>query len=164
MFYETLAKKYVTHPKGLFILAPSGSGKTYFCKNQTTKHWIDGDDLWMGAGAHPEGSWWFESLKVINRVDQRSDIITVEAKKEGFWIMGASNFWLKPDAIVIPDWETHKAYIAHREEHDYDGGAKSDDHDQVLGHVEFIKKWHTDHGVPMFGTIAEAVMSLTVDA
>ncbi|HEU5005081.1 MAG TPA: hypothetical protein VFT49_03280 [Candidatus Saccharimonadales bacterium] len=160
-FYQQLALKYKTHQKGLFILAPSGAGKTHFCKNQAEPHWIDGDDLWIGAGAHPDGAWWEEPLDVINRVDQRSDLITMEAKTKGFWVMGASNYWLKPDAVVVPDWETHKSYIAYREHNNYDGGAKSDALDQVQSHITVIKKWHTDHGVPLFKTIQAAVDALT---
>jgi len=160
-FYKELGKTFVQHNKGLFILAPSGAGKTHFCKNQEEPHWIDGDDVWMGAHAHPEGAWWEESLEVINRVDQRSDVITMEAKTQGFWIMGASNFWLRPDAIVIPDWDTHKIYISHRQHNNYDGGATEDSLDQVRSHIEVIKKWHTDHDVPMFKDIQTAVKHLT---
>lgn len=160
-FYEDFAKTYRTHNKGLFILAPSGSGKTHFCKGQEEPHWIDGDDLWYTAKAHPHGAWWEEDYSVIARIDARSDVITYEAKELGFWIMGASNQWLKPDAIVIPDWDTHVAQIKHREENNYDGGAKSDALDQVKGHIEIIEKWHTDYDVPKFNSIAEAVEFLT---
>ncbi len=159
-FYGELSNKYVKHDRGFFILAPSGSGKTYFCKNQIENHWIDGDSLWMAAGAHPDGPWWKESMEVINRIDRRSDVITMEAKSQGFWIMGASNLWLQPDAIVIPDWETHKQYIIARENGNYDGGATSEDYSQVQGHIEIIKKWNTDFGVPMYSSVQEAVENL----
>jgi len=160
-FYEAFCQKYKRHEKGLFILAPSGSGKTYFCKNQTEQHWIDGDELWMAAKAHPDTAWWKEPLEIINRIDQRSDVITVEAKSHGLWIMGASNYWLKPDAIVIPDWETHVRYIKSREDANYDGGATSEDFSQVKTHIAFIKKWNTDFGVPVYTSINEAVEALT---
>lgn len=159
--FQELGQKYIQHDNGFFILAPSGSGKTYFCQHQIEKHWIDGDDLWIAAGAHPDGPWWKESLEVINRIDQRSDVITMEAKLQGFWIMGASNFWLKPDAVVIPDWETHKKYIIERETGNYDGGATSEDYTQVQIHIEFMRKWNTDYGVPLYGSVDEAVSSLT---
>jgi hypothetical protein len=159
--YDEFGKRYIQHKKGLFILAPSGTGKTYFCEKQTEKHWIDGDEIWIATKAHPNGPWWKESIEVINRVDCRSDVITMEAKKQGFWIMGASNLWLKPDAIVIPDWNTHKVYIANREKVNYDGGATSNDYSQVKGHIEVIKKWNTDYDVPLFKSIQEAVDHLT---
>jgi len=160
-FFESLGQKYIRHERGLFILAPSGAGKTHFCKNQAEPHWIDGDELWIGAKAHPPTEWWTESLEVINQVDQRSDAITMEAKKLGFWVMGASNYWLEPNAVVIPDWETHKSFIEFREKNNYDGGAKSDALDQVRSHIEVIRRWHTNKQVPMFKSIPEAVSALT---
>lgn len=162
-FYERLAVKYRKHEKGYFILAPSGAGKTYFCNNQSEPDWIDGDELWMGAGAHPDIPWWTMGNEVINKIDKRSDVITQEAMDEGFWIIGASNFWLQPSAIVIPDWETHKLYIKKRHEGNYDGGATPDDHEQVLEHIETIKKWHTDYGVPLFKSVNEAAEALVKD-
>lgn len=162
-FFEKLSEKYVKHDRGFFIVAPSGSGKTNFCKNQTENNWIDGDDLWIESEAHPDFAWWKEPIEIINRVDKRSDVVTMEAMEEGFWIMGASNFWLKPDAIVIPDWEIHKQYISDRENGEYDGGAESNDYKQVLEHIEFIKKWNINFGVPLYKSIDEAVKALTSD-
>jgi hypothetical protein len=56
-FFEKLSHRYTTHRKGLFIMTPSGAGKTYYCKNQTTPDWIDGDDLWIESGAQPLVEW-----------------------------------------------------------------------------------------------------------
>lgn len=161
-FYDALGDKYIKHKYGLFILAPSGAGKTHFTKSQTEQHWIDGDDLWIDAGAQPPPSekWWDQGIDIINRVDQRSDVITSEAKQKGFWIIGASSYWLPPDAIVIPDWDTHVSYIKNRQENNYDGGATLDALEQVKTHIEFIEKWNTEHGVPKFKSIQEAVDSL----
>ena len=89
--YKKFAKEYITHKRGFFIMAPSGAGKTYFIKAQKEKHWIDGDAFWEAANAHPRGAWWLEPLAVVDEIDQRSDVITAQAKKLGFWIMGASN-------------------------------------------------------------------------
>lgn len=160
--YEQLAQTYERHDRGLFILAPSGAGKTHFVKGQSKAHWIDGDDLWMATNAHPDGPWWTEGIERIQEIDQRSDVITIEAKKLGFWIVGASNYFLKPDAIVLPDWETHKQWIATREAGDYDGGATSERLDQVMSHRREIKEWATK-GVPEFKTVAEAATALTRD-
>jgi len=158
--FEKFAKTYKRHKSGLFILAPSGTGKTHFINNQRVKHWIDGDSFWEATGAHPKGAWWREPIETIFEVDQRSDIMTVQAKKYGFWLMGASNYWLKPDAIVIPDWKTHKRFIKHREETNYDGGATSDQFEQVKSHRKFILKWQ-QKGVPKFESIEKAVNHLT---
>lgn len=168
--YRKFAETYITHRRGFFILAPSGSGKTHYIKSQAEKHWIDGDELWMATNAHPSNAWWTagDGAESLREVDFRSDVITYQAKKLGFWIMGASNLWLRPDAIVIPDWETHKGYIAHRENNNYDGGATSDKLAQVLEHRARI----ADHAntevspfkrlgeylsrVPQFATVQEA--------
>ncbi|KKR23322.1 MAG: hypothetical protein UT53_C0024G0005 [Candidatus Yanofskybacteria bacterium GW2011_GWD2_39_48] len=158
--YNKLKEAYITHPIGYFILAPSGAGKTHFINKQTEQHWIDGDHLWLSAKAHPDSQWWLEPYNIIDEIDQRSDIITVEAKKLGFWIMGASNNWLKPDAIVLPNWKTHKKYIKYRETHNYDGGAKSDRLQQVLDHRKQISRWKKQ-GVPNFKSIEEATEYLS---
>ena len=156
---ERFASEYISHERGFFILAPSGAGKTYYVKNQPRKDWIDGDKLWVASGAHPNRAWWLESYDVMDEIDRRSDTVTKVAKERGLWIMGASNRSLKPDAIVIPDWEEHKRLIKHREETGYDGGATSDHLDQVKGHREWILKW-ADKGVPVFKTVHEAAESL----
>jgi hypothetical protein len=162
-FYEQLSKKYIPHKEGLFILAPSGVGKTHFCNNQQEQHWIDGDELWLGTGAQPpvEEEYWNQGTEVIEMVEQRSDVVTADAKLHGFWIMGASCFWLKPDAIVIPDWDTIVAQIKHREDNNYDGGLKSDQLGQVKLHIKIIRRWKTDHNVPEYKSVQEAVSALT---
>lgn len=154
---NNLLRKYVQHSKGFFIVAPSGSGKTYFTKNQKELNWIDGDELWMASGAHPDREWWLESMEIIHEVDKRSDFVTQKAKEKGLWIMGASNAELQPDAIVVPEWEDHIKMIKHREENDYDGGAKSnpDSIKQLKDHIETIMEWK-EKGVPHFKTIKDA--------
>lgn len=157
--YKKFAEEFITHKKGFFIMAPSGAGKTYFIDRQKEKHWIDGDSLWETANAHPKGEWWLESGEIIDEIDSRSDFITNEAKKIGFWVIGASNNWLKPDAIVLPNWSTHKKYIKAREMNNYDGGATSDRLSQVLRHRKWIRRW-TKKGVPVFQSVEEAADSL----
>lgn len=158
--FGKLTKEYKTHKFGLFILAPSGSGKTYFVNNQKEKHWIDGDYLWHVTGVFPDSSWWAEGLEVINEVEQRADIITIQAKKLGMWVIGTSNFWLMPDAIVLPDWRINKRNIRLREQGNYDGGAKSGDFDQVLFHRKYMKKIAREHKIPIYKTIEEAEAAL----
>ncbi len=159
---ERFAHHFKTHKKGLFILGPSGTGKTHYVRNQPSLDWIDGDTLWDAAGAHPVGPWWLGSLELIEAVDARSDEVTVRAKQKGLWIIGASNNWLPPDAIVIPDWELHQERIRYRETHNYDGGATSDRFDQVLSHREWILRWQ-EKGVPLYQSIEDAVDALTKD-
>lgn len=153
--FKQFSADYLIHKKGYFILAPSGVGKTHYMDRQEEKHWVDGDRLWEATNAHPEGAWWTEPIEIIVEIDQRCDVITAQAIRLGFWIMGASNSWLQPDAIVIPDWEDHVAMIKHREENNYDGGATSDRLEQVKGHRDWILKWE-EKGVPRFKSVSEA--------
>ncbi len=161
-FYKKLAEEYISHKKGFFVFAPSGSGKTYFCKNQKEgkQNWIDADRLWRWAKAMPKGAWW-EKVELIDQVDQQCDIITLQARKLGFWMMGASCNWLKPDAIVIPKWKAHVNLIKKRELN-YDGGAKSDPKSlaQLKAHRKQILAWRKK-GVPKFDSIEKAVNYLT---
>lgn len=158
-FYNKLAKEFVRHKKGFFILAPSGVGKSYYIRGQkpNQRHWIDADRVWRWSRAMPKGAWWEEPLETILGIEQQCDIITAQAKKMGFWMMGASNHWLKPDAIVLPHWQTNLKYIRMREKN-YDGGAKSDPValKQLRGHRHWIAKW-AKLGVPKFKSINEAV-------
>jgi hypothetical protein len=154
-FWKRVTDTHITHKKGFFILGPSGAGKTHFVKNQKEPHWIDGDDIWADANASPIGEWWLRSGEDISIIDSRSDVMTVQAKQLGLWIIGASNYWLKPDAIVIPHWGTHQKYIKHRERHGYDGGAKSDAFAQVRWHRKWIMRY-AKQGVLQFRSVQEA--------
>lgn len=155
-FFRKVMNDYIVHPKGYYVLAPSGAGKTYFITKQKEKHWLNGDVIWIGSGAQPKTTWWAQGLEVICNVEQRSDVITYQARKLGLWIMGSSRFWLTPDAIVIPNWQTHKKYIYEREKDHYDGGVKSCDYKQVLFHRDHLRKLAKQKKVPIFTTVSEA--------
>jgi hypothetical protein len=158
---KKFTKKYKRHEKGLFVLAPSGSGKTHLVKNQKENDWIDGDELWMAAGAQPLDNWWEQGLDTIFKVDQRCDVITSQARDMGFWIIGASNYWLIPDAIVLLDWRINKKYIIEREKNNYDGGAKSSDFGQVKNHRKFLQDFARKNNIPVYKSTEEAVRKLT---
>jgi hypothetical protein len=160
-FFNELGKKYIQHPKGLFIMTPSGAGKTYFCSKQTEPHWIDGDPVLSDAGAQPLNDWWNEGVPVMERVEQRCDVITQQCVDRGFWIMTSINSWLKPDAIVIPEWDVLMGQIANRQQHNYDGGLTSDQHEQLKKGIDIIRKWNTEHDVPLYTSIEEATTALT---
>jgi hypothetical protein len=160
-FFGNLANKYRAHSKGLFILAPSGSGKTHYIKAQKSNDWIDGDDIWVSAGAQPKSSWWLWDLEDIYKVERKCDVITEEARDMGFWILGSADYSLRPDAVVIPPWDIHRKYIKLREENHYDGGATSDDYAQVINHRKFINSW-AKKGVPKFECVEDAVEYLVM--
>ncbi len=153
--YESFIKDSIKHTQGYFIMAPSGAGKSYFLERQKEKHWIDGDTLWEKTNAHPKGEWWTWGGGVIDTIDQRSDVITIQAKSLGLWVIGASNNFLPPDAIVLPNWSTHKRYIATREKENYDGGATMERLSGVLWHRNWIRQWKKK-GVPEFKSVQEA--------
>ena len=159
--YKELAKQYITHDRGLFILAPSGVGKTHYVQNQSTdaRHWIDGDVLWAVTNADPTDDEWNSDSDQVQEMNGRCDVITYQSKKLGFWIIGSSNRYLKPDALVLPPWETHVAYIKSREHGSYDGGAKVENLAGVQAHRAWIEHWQTE-GVPVFESVTEAVESL----
>jgi hypothetical protein len=161
-FFKTLAKDYVVHEKGFFILGPSGVGKSHYYRNQKEgeRHWIDADRLWRWSKAMPKGAWWEKGLEVSQDVESKCDIITAEAKKMGFWLIGSANNWLVPDAIVIPHWRTHVKFIKKRELN-FDGGARSTPKDlaQVKSHRKLISLWEKK-GVPKFNSVEEAIMYL----
>jgi hypothetical protein len=117
--------------------APSGSGKTHFVQDQAGKTWVDGDDLWLLTAALPGGSWWLEPLDRRVELEARADIVTQEARRFDFWIVGVSNTWLRPDAVVIPKLRTQLSYLSHRDKQAYDGGFAGDQKEQILAQ----RKW-----------------------
>jgi hypothetical protein len=161
-FYTQLAEDYIAHKQGFFILGPSGVGKSHYYRNQPAdeKHWIDADRVWRWSNAMPKGAWWEKGYKVIYDVEAKCDVITQEAKKQGFWLIGSSNRWLVPDAIVIPHWNTHVKLIKKRELN-FDGGARSTPEDlaQLKNHRKEILRW-SKAGVPKFNSVEGAVKYL----
>lgn len=157
--YNNVGKNFIRHKKGYFILGPSGIGKSHFIRrqNKDDQHWIDADWLWRKTRAMPAGAWW-EQIETIVEVEQRCDIITAESKKQGFWMLGSACNWLKPDAIVIPRWQTNLKYIKIREKN-YDGGITTERLPQLRSHREEILKWRKQ-GVPRFYSVEEAVAYL----
>lgn len=159
-FFQELGKKYVQHAKGLFILAPSASGKTYFVNRQKRADWVDGDYLWVASNADLSGDEWDTDFELVQEINNRSDVITLQAKKLGFWIIGSSNNSLKPDAIVLLPWRKQVAYVKKRQQNNYDGGATLEDLQGLVEHRRWIRKWKRQ-GVPCFSSIDEAVAFLT---
>jgi hypothetical protein len=153
--FSKLAETYRAHSKGYFILAPSGAGKTHFINSQKQHDWIDGDDLWQETFALPEGPWWLEPLERVMEIEARCDAITLEAKRLGFRVIGGSNTWLRPDAVAIPSWQTHRKYVVQREKNGYDGGATTEELEGLKRQRRWFARW-TKQGVPKFSSVQEA--------
>ena len=154
--YGQLGDEYNTHAKGLFILAPSASGKTYYIENQTQKDWIDGDYLWSITNADLSSDDWEYDTEAVKEINRRSDVITYQAKKLGFWIIGSSNDSLKPDAIVLLPVKKHMEYVDKRMESQNFNGARKEDIDALLEHRKTIEQWKSQ-GVPCFESVELAV-------
>lgn len=156
VFNTIINEGYIQHKTGLFILAPSGAGKTYFVTRQQKMDWIDGDDLWPVSGADDTDPSWNYDMNEVMELNLRCDIITLQAKKVGLWIIGSSNICLKPDAIVLPKWGLHRAYVSERQKKNYGDGATTEDINGLKEHRRWIRKW-IKYGVKCFNTIEEAV-------
>jgi hypothetical protein len=154
--YNEVAKEFIRHKKGFFILGPSGIGKSHYIRNQSPneKHWIDADWLWRLTRAMPVGAWW-EKIEDIIDVEQRCDIITAESKRQGFWMLGSSCNWYTPDAIVVPRWQTNVKFVKIREKN-YDGGITTERLPQLKAHRKEILGWQKK-GVPRFYSVPEAI-------
>jgi len=155
--FTRLKKEFISHKEGRFILASSGTGKTHYVENQKDKHWIDGDYFWSLTQADLLPDEWIYDSSIVDEVNNRCDVMTQQAKKQGLWIVGSSNNWLQPDAIVIISDQTQKQYIKKRQVGDYDGGATDMDFAAIQRHNAFIKSW-ADKGVPQFSSIEDAAI------
>lgn len=107
-YLENLQPVY--HEKGVNIIMPSGSGKSYWMKNlqHTTyegwtgipkKSFVDADPILWATGVMPKpGEKWDDFEQIM----QDSERVIVECKKRGLWIMGATWWEIENvDAVVI---------------------------------------------------------------
>lgn len=73
--------------------------------------------------------------------------------------MGFSNSYLKPNAIVMPPWETHKAYIRKRAYSKYNSVLREEDLSEVKAHRLWIEHWKAVK-VPRYEAIVLAAQIL----
>lgn len=52
----------------------------------------------------------------------------------------------------MPDFDTHLKYIQYRENHNYDGGMKSDDLEKIKRNREYFARFQSS-GVPIFKSV-----------
>lgn len=144
--YQHFDKEYKRHEKGYVILGPSGMGKTTYIRSQKEKNWIDSDDLLGQLGVNWHHN---EDDNVQFKLNyMRADYMLEQSKQYGYRILGALFWDYKADAMVIPDYEQHKKYMAQRTDLDL---SKINDIRQIyFGHA-------MKHDIPIFGTIEEAV-------
>lgn len=86
------ATQYTRHTRGAILLAPPGSGKTTYVRQQPpdARHWVDQDELyaamglsWSDADADPA---------TFRAQYERADRLSDEVRAYGFRVMG-SLFW-----------------------------------------------------------------------
>lgn len=94
-----------TPTKGILILAPMGSGKTYYIKNKipvSTHHFLDGDELLLSLNIKNRNYFWYDYTKK----EERQKIIEAfdEYLNKGYNIFYSGNPKLmKTDIIILPD-------------------------------------------------------------
>ena len=101
-------------PKGILVLIPTGSNKTYFHKQlskENKKYWIDGEKLLKKAGIKNKLQYWYddEYEEIINKIKK----IFNQINKKGINIFFSGNpLKLNPELIIFTDmtdrWNTHK--------------------------------------------------------
>ena len=142
---------------------PRPRAKTHFCKHQAQPDWVDGDSIWGESGADPfPFQWWKDGLHTIQRVSQRCDVITADAVDRGFWIIGSTNYWLQPNAIVVPPRDILIRNIEKRgqADHQYDGGLEKDQFHQLERGIAWLRSKWLPLGVPEFESIERATQGL----
>lgn len=108
------ATHYTRHARGAIILAPPGSGKTTYVRQQAAdaRHWVDQDELFVAMGltwsdTEPDPS-------AFRAQYERADRLSDEVRVFGLRAMG-SIFWDFPaDAIVVLPEAQHRAYVEQR--------------------------------------------------
>jgi hypothetical protein len=156
--YNKALEKAAKHKVGYFIFAPSCSGKSYYLDRASTNDWIDGDFIWEDSGAHPPVAtkWWQDSdVDNLDLIDIKADIVTDEVRKMGGWIMGASTYFLRPDAVVLLPWATHKSYALKRANELNSSGEQKIEKLKRMRRSYF--KRFKKNKVPVFKSIEEAV-------
>lgn len=137
------------HPKGLFVVAPSGAGKSHYIKSH--EKWTDQDPFLAEFG---EGKGNLSESKL-----RRADDITFQLKKRGGWVMGAT--WWNPqhvDAFVVPPESTIKSRL--RQKTDKFPDSYYDD--EIKPHIENdIKPLAKEHNIKIYESFDQCTRALS---
>ena len=141
---------YKKHKKGCVLLAPPGSGKSYFVNKQTDKDWIDSDIIMGKKSLNVQ--WNNKSGSIDEKLGyMRADYMLEQCKMYGYKIMG-SLFWeYKADAMVILPIKQHRLYIEKRK----------DLNNNSLNKMRQLFKNHAKkNNIPIFNSIEKAIKYL----
>jgi hypothetical protein len=90
-------------PNGIIVLIPTGSDKTYFHKQLSSrdkKKWLDGEKILKKAGIKNKLQYWYndEFDEITNKISK----ILYQIKKKGFNIFFSANpLKIKSDVIIL---------------------------------------------------------------
>lgn len=142
------ATQYTRHKRGAILLAPPGTGKTTYVRQQPpdARHWVDQDELyaamglsWSDADADPA---------TFRAQYERADRLSDEVRAYGFRVMG-SLFWDYPaDAVVLLPEAQHRAYVAQRTDLAWA---------RVAEIRALLANQAAQRGTPVFASLGEAV-------
>ena len=138
-------KKVPVHDEGAVLLAPPGSGKSWFVEHEGRGLWADVDEF-LGAYLKFHTEAW-NTEKHAEAAEKNHylecDKYLQALRDEGVWIVG-SLFWeYVPDAIVVLNEAEHRKWVAKRDDLDWASARK------VRG---FLQKHGREHGVPVYRT------------
>ena len=134
--------------RGAIILAPPGSGKSWYVQNQDIQEWIDQDKLitnlglvWSNKEENPD-----LFRKQYKHIEELTFWISYHF---GFKIMG-SLFWnAPPDAIVLLPLAKHHAFVLKRSDLKWE---------RVLEIRSTLLNIASKHNVPVFDSLELAVL------
>jgi hypothetical protein len=115
--YKKFDKDYVKHKKGYVIIAPPGSGKSYFIRNQRKdkkKDFIDGDILLSQLGVNWKISKFPDPDFVLSY--KRADLMLEQSRQYGYRILTSTFFEFNGDALVLPKIKDHKKLVEKRKD------------------------------------------------
>ena len=115
--YKKFDKDYTKHKKGYVIIAPPGSGKSYFVRNQSKdkkKDFIDGDILLSQLGVNWKIAKFPDPDFVLSY--KRADLMLEQSRQYGYKILTSTFFEFNGDALVLPKIKDHKKLVEKRKD------------------------------------------------
>lgn len=97
LFYYLIDNKMDTNPRGLLILAPMGSGKSYFVQHANNPRIVDGDDILRKHNVPNKNYYWYPSFS-FNRETQD---LEANNENERQFITATLDYYVNKGYIVL---------------------------------------------------------------